>query len=70
MKYPTLYEMAQIYFEFLKGRASELECLNAFFRGEEAGHSRHSLNKICNTIDILQGKIKNNIITKDGLYWR
>ena len=53
-----LYLLAHTYFEHHKGRASEMEVLNIYLEAEEAGNTRRSLDKVLNTIDVLQGRTK------------
>lgn len=70
MKIPTLYEVAHKYFEFRKGRASELECLRIYLEALGVGYSRRSLEMVLKTVDILQGRIENGVTTVDGVKWR
>ena len=61
-----LYRLAHTYHEFRKGRASEMECLNMFLESEEAGNTRRSLNVVLHTVDLLQGRTKNETKSEDG----
>ena len=61
-----LYKLAHKYFEYLKGRAFELEVLNVYLEAEEAGNTRRSLDKVLNTIDILQRRTANESKSENG----
>ena len=58
--------LANKYYNFCKNRATEMEVLQAYMLGREAGYSRDYLNRIYRTVDIIQRRTANESKSKNG----